>query len=243
VENDRADPFRGLIPYYDFVLTYGGGPAVVEAYHHLGARACIPIYNALDPHTHFPTTQDKRFECDLAFLGNRLPDREARVQEFFLTAAELLPDHSFVLGGSGWGDKLLPPNVRYVGHVFTPDHNAFNCTPKAVLNVNRESMARYGFSPPTRVFEAAGAGACLITDAWKGIDQFFMPGTEVLVASSGEEVARYVSELTRDHARKIGESARRRVLTEHTYQQRVAVLEKVLAEGHRSLAPLEKEAV
>ena len=62
----------------------------------------------------------------------------------------------FVLGGSGWGDKPLPPNVAYVGHVYTRDHNAFNCTPRAVLNISRESMARYGFSPATRVFEAAG---------------------------------------------------------------------------------------
>ena len=76
----------------------------------------------------------------------------------------------------------MPPNVRYLGHVGTAEHNAFNCSARAVLNVNRASMAAYGFSPPTRVFEAAGAGACLITDAWDGVEQFLEPGREILVA-------------------------------------------------------------
>src|SRR6185312_6880972 len=116
------------------------------------------------PSTHHPVAPDSRFAGDLGFLGNRLPDREARVEEFFLRAAAALPERTFLLGGSGWGDKPMPRNVHYVGHVYTHEHNAFNCTPLAVLNVNRESMADIGFSPATRVFEAAGAAACLITD-------------------------------------------------------------------------------
>jgi spore maturation protein CgeB len=173
--NDAADPFHPLIPRYDLVLTYGGGAPVVDAYRRLGARQCVPVYNALDPSTHFPVPPDPRFACDLAFLGNRLPDREARVEEFFLAPALALPDQRFLLGGSGWGDKPLPRNVDYLGHVYTRDHNALNATPRAVLNVNRESMARYGFSPPTRVFEAAGAGGCVITDVWEGIELFLEP--------------------------------------------------------------------
>jgi spore maturation protein CgeB len=166
---DPADAFGPLVPRYDAVLTYGGGDPVVHAYEKLGARQCVPIYNALDPMTHHPVAPDGRFEADLGFLGNRLPDREARVEEFFLKAAATLPERRFMLGGSGWQDKAMPANVKYVGHVYTADHNAFNCTPLAVLNVNRDSMARFGFSPATRVFEAAGAGACLITDHFTGI--------------------------------------------------------------------------
>ncbi|HEY0822560.1 MAG TPA: glycosyltransferase, partial [Ramlibacter sp.] len=192
VHGDAADPFRPLIPRYDIVLTYGGGEPVRQAYQGLGARDCVPIYNALDPSTHHPVPPEPRFECDLAFLGNRLPDREARVEEFFLRAAAQLPGRRMLLGGSGWGDKAMPGNVQYLGHVYTADHNAFNCTPRAVLNVSRESMARYGFSPATRVFEAAGAAACLITDAWEGLDTFFDPGKEVLVARDGDEVAQHV---------------------------------------------------
>jgi spore maturation protein CgeB len=224
------DPFHALVPLYDMVLTYGGGDPVVRGYQAIGARACVPIYNALDPATHFPAPPDARFAADLGFLGNRLPDREARVERFFLRAAERLPQSTFVLGGNGWADKAIPPNVRYVGHVYTRDHNAFNCTPRAVLNISRESMARCGFSPATRVFEAAGAGACLITDAWEGIDGFLEPDREVLVARDGEEVAAHLSELAPERAERIGLAARRRILAEHTYTQRAAQLDLLLDE-------------
>lgn len=234
MQGDERDPLRALVPRYDLVLTYGGGDPVRNAYLALGARDCVPIYNALDPSTHHPVAPQPRFECDLAFLGNRLPDREARVEEFFLRAATLLPGRRLLLGGSGWGDKPLPAGVEYLGHVYTADHNAFNCTPKAVLNISRESMARYGFSPATRVFEAAGAAACLITDAWVGLEQFLEPGTEVLVARDGAEVARHVEDLDAGRARAIGQAAYRRVLAEHTYGHRAAQLEALL-EGRTAM--------
>jgi len=235
VAGDPADPFRQLVPDYDLVLTYGGGDPVVRGYERLGARRCVPIYNALDPSTHHRVAPDARFAADLGFLGNRLPDREARVEEFFFRAAESMPDGRFLLGGSGWGERPLPPSVAWVGHVYTHEHNAFNCTPRAVLNVSRESMARYGFSPATRVFEAAGAAACLVTDAWEGIELFLEPGREVLVARTGAEVAEHVRELTPQRALAIGAAAYRRVLAEHTYAHRAAQLEEVL-EGARARA-------
>ncbi len=169
MEADPGDRFRPLVPRYDLVLTYGGGDPVVDAYRRFGARDCVPIYNALDPTTHHPVEPNPGFEGDLGFLGNRLPDREARVEEFFLGAAAELPGaHASCSAATAGGTSPCRPTCRYLGHVYTRDHNAFNCTPQAVLNVSRESMARYGFSPATRVFEAAGAGACLITDALGG---------------------------------------------------------------------------
>jgi spore maturation protein CgeB len=240
VEADPRSHMRALIPRYDMILTYGGGAPVVRRYTALGAAACIPIYNALDPDTHYPTLRDARFECDLAFLGNRLPDREARVEQFFLRAAECLPERCCVLGGSGWDDKPLPGNVRHVGHVYTADHNAFNSTPLAVLNISRESMASTGFSPATRLFEAAGARACIITDAWEGIERFLEPGEEVLVAQDGDDVVEHVAGLDRARAESIGQKARRRVLAEHTYERRAAEVEEALT-GRR--AALERSAL
>ncbi len=228
VRANAGDPFRPLIPRYDVVFTYGGGDPVVRAYRELGARNCVPIYNALDPETHFPVAADPRFIGDLGFLGNRLPDREARVEEFFLKAAAALPHKQCLLGGAGWGDKPMTANVRYLDHLYTRDHNAFNCTLRAVLNVSRESMARYGYSPATRVFEAAGAGACIITDAWQGIDLFFEPGKEILVAEDGNAVAAHLARLARDRARGIGQAAYRRALAAHTYAHRAAAVEAVL---------------
>ena len=221
----RADPdhpVRAALPHLDMVLTYGGGDPVVDAYRAFGATLCAPVYNALDPQTHHPVPADDRFACDLAFLGNRLPDREARVEEFFLRAAALLPGRQFLIGGNGWESKAMPGNVRHRGHVFTAEHNAFNCTPKAVLNVARDSMAHIGFSPATRVFEAAGAAACLITDAWEGIELFLTPDSEVLVARDGQDVADHLAALTPARAQAIGRAALRRVLAEHTYELRGA---------------------
>jgi spore maturation protein CgeB len=228
LEKHPDEPLRALVPRYDAVLTYGGGDPVVERYRALGAHDCVPVYNALDPDTHHPAPPDARFACDLAFLGNRLPDREARVGEFFFRAAELAPQRSFLLGGAGWDDRPLPPNVRRLGHVSTNDHNALNSTPPAVLNVTRQDMADNGWSPPTRVFEAAGAAACLITDAWEGLDEFLEPGEEVLVAEDGSAVAGLLDGLTPGRARTIGAAARERVLREHTYAHRAAQVEEVL---------------
>lgn len=228
LQADPTDPFRELIPRYDLILTYGGGEPVARAYRTFGARSCVPIYNALDPRLHHPAAPEPRFAGDLAFLGNRMPDRESRVEEFFLKPAALMPERHFLLGGSGWARKPLPSNVQDLGHLYTYEHNAFNSTPLAVLNVNRGSMARFGFSPPTRVFEAAGAAACLVTDEWPGIELFLEPGCEVLVAQSGEAVAEHLRQLTLERARAIGQAAYRRVLHNHTYAHRAEQLEQVL---------------
>jgi spore maturation protein CgeB len=195
----------------------------------MGAQECIPVYNALDPQTHHPAPPQPAFAADLGLLANRLPDREARVEEFFFRAVEALPQRSFLLGGSGWEDRAAHvPNLRYLGHVQPPDHNAFNCTPLAVLNVARESMFLNGFSPATRVFEAAGAGACLITDAWEGIELFLEPEREVLVAHDGAEVAAILDGLDAERAAAIGRAAMARVLAGHTYTHRAAQVEAIL---------------
>ncbi|WP_299361532.1 glycosyltransferase [uncultured Paracoccus sp.] len=228
-------PVRQALPDLDMVLTYGGGPPVVEAYTAFGARHCEPVYNALDASTHHPVPPDPRFAADLAFLGNRLPDREARVEEFFLRPAALLADRQFLIGGNGWETKQMPGNVRHLGHVYTAEHNAFNSTPLAVLNVARDSMAHVGFSPATRVFEAAGAAACLITDAWEGIELFLTPGEEVLVARDGQDVADHLGALTPERAQAIGQAALARVKTEHTYALRGAQVDALFRAQSRGV--------
>jgi spore maturation protein CgeB len=224
----RQSLLRRMLPEIDAVLTYGGGMPVVESYRALGAPDCVPVYNALDPQTHYPVASDPAFETDLAFLGNRLPDREIRVEEFFLRPAEMLPEQRFLLGGAGWDDKARSRNVRYVGHVSTRDHNTFNVSPKAVLNITRESMAQTGFSPPTRVFEAAGAGACVITDAWRGIELFLKPDEEVLVARDAQDVCDILAGLTTERAREIGRRALARISGDHTYARRAVEVDRIL---------------
>jgi spore maturation protein CgeB len=231
VNNNPSDSFRSIISSFDMIFTYGGGSRVVDGYSALGAKMCVPIYNALDPETHYRVEASGRFSADLAFLGNRLPDREARVEEFFLQPAAQAKRKNFLLGGNGWEDKPLPSNVHYCGHVYTKDHNTFNSSSLAVLNVDRESMAAYGYSPPTRIFEAAGAGACIITDEWKGIEIFLEPGAEVLVASDGHRVLDIIETLATTNARKIGEAARKRILAQHTYSHRAGQIVSLLDDG------------
>ena len=208
-------------------------PPVVDAYRGFGAAACVPIYNALDPTTHFPVPPDPRFACDLAFLGNRLPDREARVEEFFLearggAARAAIPDRRQWLG-----DKAMPANVRHRGHVYTAEHNAFNCTPKAVLNVARDSMAHVGFSPATRVFEAAGAG-CLPDHRCLGRHR------EIPEARQGSARRPRRTGRGRAHAPRSPPNARTRsaerrcarVLADHTYARARCAGRCVCAQAH-----------
>jgi spore maturation protein CgeB len=239
MDGDPEHVLRRVVPRLDGVLTYGGGPPVVRRYTAFGAKRCVPVYNALDPETHFRVPPEPRFAADLAFLGNRLPDREARVGTFFIEPARQLPSHRFLLAGSGWEAGALPGNIRVIGHLSTRDHNAFNSTPRAVINIARDSMAETGFSPATRVFEAAGAGACIITDAWEGIEQFLTPGVEVLVARDGADVVRLVRDLSPSRAHEIGENARQRILREHTYDLRARQVADLLRRWQSGAVPME----
>jgi spore maturation protein CgeB len=235
VRANPTDPFLACIPEYDFIFTYGGGDPVVTGYRALGARNCYPIYNALDPDTHHPVQPDVDVSCDLAFVGHRLPDREKRVEDFFFEAARLAPEKSFLLGGEGWGGRHLPKNVRWIGHVGSGDHNRINCSAGMVLNISRECMAELGFSPPTRVFEAAGAGACVITDAWAGIDFFFQPDQEILVAHDAEDVVRYLRETSTDRAAQIGAAMRARALRDHVYELRALQFDAIVKTAAENL--------
>lgn len=230
MKNNPNDAFIEQVKKYDCIFTYGGGDPVIKTYLSFQAKRCVPIYNALDETTHFPEKPEEKYKGFLSFLGNRLPDREQRVLEFFVKPATYFSDKKFLLGGSGWADLPLPDNVHYLNHVYTKDHNVFNSSPLAVLNISRNSMAEYGFSPATRVFEAAGAAACMITDDWEGIEMFFEPDKEILVAKNAEEVIDILKNLTGKKAREIGEAAYKKVLEKHTYTHRIELLNRVIEE-------------
>ncbi len=225
IQRMRADPTDALAlatPGYDAILSYGGGPMARDGFREFGAQAYYSMYNGLDPETHFPVAPDLSLACDVCFLGNRLPDREARVEELFLRAAALAPGHNFLLGGEGWGGKPMPSNVRWIGHVPTADHNRVNCSAGMVLNINRISMADFGFSPPTRVFEVSGAGTCMLCDDWPGLSDCFEPETEILVVRSAEDVVHALHTHNSTARKQIGEAFHARGLRDHTYAQRAA---------------------
>jgi spore maturation protein CgeB len=139
---DPEDPLRARRPRIDRVFTRGGGDSVVFAYRDLGARECVPVHAAVDADVHRPVAADPRFDCDLAFLDERLPDLERRVESFFIRAADLLPDRSFLLGGEGWGGWPRPANVRYVGPVALREHDVLWGSARTVLDVRRALATR-----------------------------------------------------------------------------------------------------
>jgi spore maturation protein CgeB len=227
---DTSDPFRAQISRYDGILTYGGGPVARDEYLQLGGRRYQSIYNGLDPDTHYPVPSDPTVYCDVLFLGNRLRDREQRVDKLFLQAAQLAPNKQFILGGEGWGDKSLPPNVRWIGHVPTDDHNRLNCSAGMVMNINRASMASFGFSPPTRVFEVAGAGACMLCDDWPGLEDCFDADHEILVVRCARDVVDALDSHDATARKQMGAEFRARALRDHTYAQRAELVERAFTE-------------
>ena len=229
---DPSDPFPASLRQYDAVISYCGGAQAEADYRRHGARNYFVVPNGLDPETHFPIVPDPAFECDLVFLGNRLPDRETRVEELLLHAAVQAPEFSFLLGGEGWGDKQMPANVRWLGHVPTALHNQVNCSARMVLNINRASMATYGYSPPTRVFEVAGAGAALLCDAWPGVETFFAPeGEELEVVRSAEDVVAALRLHDAASARAMGRRLLARALRDHTYAERAERIDRAIRHG------------
>ncbi|MCE5323932.1 glycosyltransferase [bacterium] len=228
IEKNPNDPFRAKISGYDLILTHNGGDAVRNAYAALGARKTAAIHSAIDPKTHHHVSPEERFKADLGFHGDRLPGRELRVDEFFFGAAREMPYSKFMLAGSGWGSRQMPDNVKPVGEIYSWDVNAFNSSPLMILNVAWEAVAHYGFSPTARVFQAAAAGACIITERWDGLERFFEPGKEILTAQSGADVAHHMREMNQARALAIGKAAYERVITDHTYARRAAEVETAL---------------
>lgn len=229
-------PFRPLIPEYDYIFTNGGGPRLIARYEELNARNCYPIYNALDSTTHYPVPSNPELTCDLLFAADRLVESEGQTDEFFLEAAEQAPEFTFVLAGQGWESKPLPKNVRWSGDIRGCDQNRLSCSARMVFNVTPKPLARTGFSPPTSMFEAAGAGACLITDPWEGVEAFFEPGSEILVARDANEIVDLLRTVDAKLAREIGGAMRRRAIQEHTYAARALQVREILRQPVEALS-------
>lgn len=222
------DPLRLQLPWYDLVVIRNGGPDVVEGFERIGARCCFPVYNAFDPTTHYPTAPDAHYSALLTLCAHRAPERDEQIGRTFLSVAASLPGRRFVLAGCGWDDMALPGNVSYLGYVYTGEHNALYASTRASLNVARPLDRESGYCPSARLFEAAAAGACAISEPWPGMEQFFEPGNDILLAICGEEVAAHLALLNPERAALIGRRARDRALTQHTFAHRAIEVEALL---------------
>lgn len=218
---------RGLADY-DVVLSYTGGRSLAALRTELGARVAVPLYGSVDPGAHQPADPTPLFRADLSYLGTYATDRQDALTRLFLDPARARPSRRFVLGGSQYPpDFPWLPNIYYMRHVAPDWHPAFYSSSRLTLNVTRSPMAAIGYCPSGRLFEAAACGAPILSDAWPGLEQFFEPGSEIVVADSSEAAVGAI-ELTDEALQAIARRARARTLAEHTADRRAATLVRIL---------------
>jgi spore maturation protein CgeB len=218
----RADQ----VPLFETYFSFAGGPALTELEQRWGSRQAEALYCAVDTTVYRPVRVDPRFECTLSYVGTYAADRQPAVEDLFFAPARALPMDRFFLAGAQYPSEVpLPPNVVHEIHVYPRDHSALYCSSRATLNLTRKSMRQYGWSPSTRLFEAAASGACIISDTWPGLGTLLDVNCEVLLATSTEDVMQHLEALSPQRRKAIGAAARERVLREHTYEQRAAQVE------------------
>jgi spore maturation protein CgeB len=226
---------------FDLVLSFTGGGALEALRRRLGARRAAPLYGHVDPDVHRPSTPQGHYECSLSYLGTFAPDRQAALERLFVASARLRPERRFLIGGAQYPqDFPWSPNIYFVRHLPPAEHATFFSSSRVTLNVTRRSMAQMGWCPSGRLFEAAACGTAVLTDDWDGLEEFFRPGEELLVARSGEDV---LGALDLDDAEiaRVARAGRARVLDEHTSSHRASEL-CVMLERVQARAPEPVEA-
>jgi spore maturation protein CgeB len=219
---------RGLAGF-DLVLSYTGGAALAELRERLGARRVAPLYGSVDPEVHCPSEPLPQYQADLSYLGTYAADRQPTLEKLLLEPARRLPGRRFVIAGAQYPEDFpWEPNVWFVRHLPPSHHAAFFASSPLTLNVTRADMARLGWCPSGRLFEAAACGTAALSDSWEGLGDFFEPGREILLAGTIEEAMAAIS-LPREEVARVGRAARERVLATHTADHRAREMLEVMA--------------
>lgn len=228
---------RGLFDF-DLVLSYTGGEALTELQTRLGARAAVPLYGHVDPTVHRPAEPIERFRADLSYLGTYAEDRQQALLQLFIEPARRTPQRRFCLAGALYPQEFpWTDNIFFVRHLPPAEHPQFYCSSRLTLNITRRAMAEMGYCPSGRLFEAAACGAPILSDAWAGLEQFFRPGSEILVAHTTED-ALSALELSDRELKAIARAARERTLAEHTADVRAQELETILQNARTAASPV-----
>jgi spore maturation protein CgeB len=219
---------RGLRDF-DLVLSYTGGRALDRLQTELGAKRVAPLYGHVDPDVHRPVEASPHYVSDLSYLGTYAADRQEALQRLFIDPAGLRPNQRFLIGGAQYPDDFpWQPNIHFVRHLPPPEHPAFFSSSRLTLNITRQAMADMGWCPSGRLFEAAACGTPILSDTWEGLDSFFEPGREVLIARSTDEAVQAL-DLTDAELKRVAKASRERVLGEHTSAHRARELEMLLS--------------
>jgi spore maturation protein CgeB len=219
-----------VIPRYDLYLSFAGGPVLTELEMRYGARAARPFYCSVDASAYAPLEQEPRW--DLGYMGTYSDDRQPVLERLLCAPAAAWPQGRFAVAGPQYPAAIVwPANVERIEHLPPDRHRAFYADQRFTLNVTRAAMMRAGWSPSVRLFEAAACGTPIISDHWPGLESFFVPHEEILIARSSAEALRYLRELPEAERRRLGAAARRRGLAGHTAAHRAAELEAYVQEA------------
>lgn len=219
-----SDGLRG----FDLVLSYTGGAAAEELRSRLGARQVAPLYGSVDPTAHRRVAPLERYRADLSYIGTYAEDRQESLQTLFLEPARRMPERRFLIAGVKYPPTFAwLDNLFFVQHISPPDHSALYSSSRLTLNVTRRAMARMGYCPSGRLFEAAACGTPILSDAWQGLENFFEPEREILLARESGDTIRALR-MSDDELERIGGRARERALAEHSATARAQQLEEIL---------------
>jgi spore maturation protein CgeB len=222
---------REHIPELDVYFSFTGGPLLELLEREFGARRAVPLYCSFDPDRYRAAEPDARYSCHLSYMGTYASDRQAKLEELFLRPARTLPDKQFLVAGPQYPANVSwPKNMRRIIHLEPEFHPYFYCSSQFTLNLTRREMVEAGYSPSVRLFEAAGCGAAIVSDPWPGLETFFEPGREIVLAHSSDDVIRFLSGMTEAEAHAIGRRAQERVLAEHSAEKRAREFEEVVGQ-------------
>lgn len=221
------------IPEFDVYLSFTGGGILRELEQRWGARMARPLYGCVDPEVHARVAPRPEYECDFSYMGTYAADRQQKLDMLFLEPSRRRQAMRFVLAGSlypwewQWGE-----NVRRFEHIAPQEHPTFYSSSRLTLNITRDGMAKYGYCPSGRFFEAAACGTPVVSDRWKGIETFFADDEMFLVENS-EQVLNAL-EAAGDELNRVAARARERTLDQHTGERRAQQLVSYLEEARRS---------
>jgi spore maturation protein CgeB len=222
-------PANGLGDF-DLVLSYTGGQVLQLLRRNLNAKRTATLYGWVDPAVYHRTAICAEFQADLSYLGTYSADRETALDSLLTDAARRLQSHRFVIGGAMYpAPQSWPANVRHYEHVAPPEHAAFYSSSPLTLNITRGSLAAMGYCPSGRLFEAAACGTAVLSDWWEGLEWFFQPGEEILIATDSADTMTSLMQ-PRDSLKRVGERARTRALDCHTAEIRARRLVALIEE-------------
>jgi len=234
-ENGRADYLlESHLPELDIYFSFTGGPILQQLQKEFGAPFTVPLYCSVDPDKHHELPASPRFACDLSYMGTYAPDRQPTIEKLLCGPARRMPEKKFIIAGPQYPpDIRWPENVEHIMHLEPRYHAQLYSSSRITLNVTRKDMVLAGYSPSVRLFEAAACGSAIASDNWPGLDTFFVPGREILLATGSDDIVGYVTS-DDSELRRIGKAARDRVLAAHTSEVRAQEFERAVEIATRS---------